>query len=152
MLTDGSGDLKPLEARQILQLPLNLFHCCAYLVDLSVFSFAGFVPEHFKFVVCFIMTSIASPNVFRSKSDIFLCMYGIMKLSWIDNIGSLKFSMLTTLSTLVFGIPTAYTLPTYMLGQLRRTVTPEVNAISTVLLAAGVVLVTFFFMLNRKGR
>ena len=79
-------------------------------------------------------------------------MYGIMKLSWIDNIGSLKFSMLTTLSTLVFGIPTAYTLPTYMLGQLRRTVTPEVNAISTVLLAAGVILVSFFFMLNRKGR
>jgi len=44
------------------------------------------------------------------------------------------------------------TLPTYMLGQLRRTVTPEVNAISTVLLDAGVILVSFFFMLNRKGR
>lgn len=42
------------------------------------------------------------------------------------------------------------TLPTYMLGQLRRVVTPEVNAISTVLLVAGVVLVTLFFLLNRR--
>ena len=33
------------------------------------------------------------------------------------------------------------TLPTYMLGQLRRVVTPEVNAISTVLLAISVTLV-----------
>ncbi len=42
------------------------------------------------------------------------------------------------------------TLPTYMLGQLRRVVTPEVNAISTVLLVAGVVFVTLFFLLNRR--
>ncbi len=44
------------------------------------------------------------------------------------------------------------TLPTYMLGQLRRVVTPEVNAISTALLAISVVLVTVFFFLNRKKR
>jgi len=42
------------------------------------------------------------------------------------------------------------TLPTYMLGQLRRVVTPEMNAISTVFLAISVALVTFFFFLNRK--
>jgi spermidine/putrescine transport system permease protein len=42
------------------------------------------------------------------------------------------------------------TLPTYMLGQLRRIVTPEMNAISTVFLAISVALVTFFFFLNRK--
>lgn len=42
------------------------------------------------------------------------------------------------------------TLPTYMLGQLRRVVTPEVNAISTVLLALTVVLLTAFFILTRK--
>jgi spermidine/putrescine transport system permease protein len=42
------------------------------------------------------------------------------------------------------------TLPTYMLGQLRRVVTPEVNAISTVLLVVSIILVTFFFLLNRK--
>ena len=41
------------------------------------------------------------------------------------------------------------TLPTYMLGQLRRVVTPEVNAISTALLLAGMVFVTLFFLLNR---
>ncbi len=44
------------------------------------------------------------------------------------------------------------TLPTYMLGQLRRVVTPEVNAISTVLLAISVVLVSIFFFLNRRKR
>ena len=42
------------------------------------------------------------------------------------------------------------TLPTYMLGQLRRAITPEVNAISTVLLAVTVVLLTAFFLLTRK--
>ncbi len=42
------------------------------------------------------------------------------------------------------------TLPTYMLGQLRRAVTPEVNAISTVLLAVTVLLLTAFFLLTRK--
>lgn len=42
------------------------------------------------------------------------------------------------------------TLPTYMLGQLRRAITPEVNAISTVLLALTVVLLTAFFLLTRK--
>jgi spermidine/putrescine transport system permease protein len=42
------------------------------------------------------------------------------------------------------------TLPTYMLGQLRRVVTPEVNAISTVLLAISVTMVIAFFFLSRK--
>jgi len=42
------------------------------------------------------------------------------------------------------------TLPTYMLGQLRRVVTPEINAISTVLLGISVVLVTLVFLLSRE--
>lgn len=42
------------------------------------------------------------------------------------------------------------TLPTYMLGQLRRIVTPEMNAISSAFLAISIALVTFFFFLNRK--
>lgn len=41
------------------------------------------------------------------------------------------------------------TLPTYMLGQLRRVITPEVNAISTVLLAVSVALVIAFYFLSR---
>ncbi|MEZ5778170.1 MAG: ABC transporter permease [Paracoccaceae bacterium] len=42
------------------------------------------------------------------------------------------------------------TLPTYMLGQLRRVVTPEVNAISTALLVLTILLLTLFFVLTRK--
>ncbi|MCB1366921.1 MAG: ABC transporter permease [Rhodobacteraceae bacterium] len=42
------------------------------------------------------------------------------------------------------------TLPTYMLGQLRRAVTPEVNAIATALLCLTVLLLTLFFLLTRK--
>ena len=42
------------------------------------------------------------------------------------------------------------TLPTYMLGQLRRAITPEMNAIATVFLALSVTLVTIFFILSRK--
>lgn len=42
------------------------------------------------------------------------------------------------------------TLPTYMLGQLRRVVTPEVNAISTAILLAGAILVSLFFRLTNR--
>jgi spermidine/putrescine transport system permease protein len=42
------------------------------------------------------------------------------------------------------------TLPTYMLGQLRRETTPEINAIATVFLALSTVLVVIFFFINRK--
>lgn len=43
------------------------------------------------------------------------------------------------------------TLPTYMLGQMRRGVSPEVNAISTMLLAVTVILLTAFFLINRQS-
>lgn len=42
------------------------------------------------------------------------------------------------------------TLPTYMLGQLRRQVTPEINAVSTMFFLASVVVVTLFYFLNRR--
>ncbi len=42
------------------------------------------------------------------------------------------------------------TLPTYMLGQFRRAMTPEVNAIATALLGFTVVLLTAFFLLTRN--
>jgi spermidine/putrescine transport system permease protein len=42
------------------------------------------------------------------------------------------------------------TLPTYMLGQLRRAITPEVNAIATALLGLTVVLLTLFFLITKK--
>ena len=44
------------------------------------------------------------------------------------------------------------TLPTYMLGQLRRAITPEINAISTVLLGVSVVMVTLIFFISRKNK
>jgi spermidine/putrescine transport system permease protein len=42
------------------------------------------------------------------------------------------------------------TLPTYMLGQLRRGTKPDTNAIATVLLGFTVLLLTSFFFLTRK--
>ena len=42
------------------------------------------------------------------------------------------------------------TLPTYMLGQLRRVVTPEMNAIATLFLALSLIIVTAFFLITRK--
>ncbi|MDR6759782.1 spermidine/putrescine transport system permease protein [Mycoplana sp. BE70] len=42
------------------------------------------------------------------------------------------------------------TLPTYMLGQIRRMVTPEVNAVSSVFLLLSVGVVTAFFFIGRK--
>jgi spermidine/putrescine transport system permease protein len=42
------------------------------------------------------------------------------------------------------------TLPTYMLGQLRRIITPEINAISTVLVSLSVLVIGTFFVIDRK--
>jgi spermidine/putrescine transport system permease protein len=42
------------------------------------------------------------------------------------------------------------TLPTYMLGQIRRAITPEMNAISTVFLLLSIAAVTIFFFINQK--
>ena len=42
------------------------------------------------------------------------------------------------------------TLPTYMLGQLRRAMKPDVNAISTVLMGVTFLLLCAFFLLTRK--
>ena len=42
------------------------------------------------------------------------------------------------------------TLPTYMLGQMRRVVTPEVNAISSALLAISIFFVALFFILTGR--
>ncbi|UWR32862.1 ABC transporter permease [Sulfitobacter sp. W027] len=44
------------------------------------------------------------------------------------------------------------TLPTYMLGQLRRVVTPEINAISTVLLMISVAMVIAYTLLSRTKK
>ena len=42
------------------------------------------------------------------------------------------------------------TLPTYMLGQIRRSISPEVNAISTAFLVLSIAAVTTFFFVNKK--
>jgi spermidine/putrescine transport system permease protein len=44
------------------------------------------------------------------------------------------------------------TLPVWMIGQLRRGLTPEVNAISTVLLGVTIIFVSFFFFLTFRKR
>jgi spermidine/putrescine transport system permease protein len=42
------------------------------------------------------------------------------------------------------------TLPTYMLGELRREVTPEINAISSVLFVVSILLVGMTFLISSK--
>ena len=42
------------------------------------------------------------------------------------------------------------TLPTYMLGQLRRIITPEINAISTVLVSLSIMVIGTFFVIDKK--
>jgi spermidine/putrescine transport system permease protein len=43
------------------------------------------------------------------------------------------------------------TLPTYMLGQIRRFTSPELNAISAVFLLLSIAAVTLFFLASRQG-
>ena len=44
------------------------------------------------------------------------------------------------------------TLPTYMLWQLRRSMKPDVNAISTVLLGVTLILLVAFFLTSRTKK
>ncbi len=52
--------------------------------------------------------------------------------------------------TLLVAGPGQDTLPLYMIGQLRRIVTPEMNAVSSLFLLVSALLVTVFFFLNRR--
>lgn len=53
------------------------------------------------------------------------------------------------ISLLIAG-PGETTLPIYILGQIRRGITPEINAVSTLLLGLTVILVSLFFIVGRK--
>ncbi|MCT8328101.1 ABC transporter permease [Albidovulum sediminis] len=52
--------------------------------------------------------------------------------------------------TLMISGPGETTLPIYIFGQIRRGITPEINAVSTVLLGVSVLLVSSFFLIGRK--
>lgn len=54
--------------------------------------------------------------------------------------------------TLMVAGPGETTLPIYIWGQIRRGVTPEINAVSTLLLVLSLVFVTLFFFLGRKRK
>jgi spermidine/putrescine transport system permease protein len=48
--------------------------------------------------------------------------------------------------------PGETTLPIYILGQIRRGVTPEINAVSTILLMVSFIFVTLLFLILRKKK
>lgn len=54
--------------------------------------------------------------------------------------------------TLLVAGPGETTLPVYILGQIRRGITPEINAVSTVLLGLSVLLVSIFFLIGNKRK
>jgi spermidine/putrescine transport system permease protein len=57
--------------------------------------------------------------------------------------------------TLFVAGPGQTTLPLYILGQIRRGVTPEINAVSTLFLGISVILVTLIFLFGtdkNKGK
>jgi spermidine/putrescine transport system permease protein len=56
-----------------------------------------------------------------------------------------------TITALVAG-PGQTTLPLYIWGQIRRGITPETNAISSILLCVSVLFVTLSFMIGRRRR
>ena len=54
--------------------------------------------------------------------------------------------------TLLVAGPGETTLPIFILGQIRRGITPEINAVSTLLLGLSILFVTLFFVLGRKRK
>jgi spermidine/putrescine transport system permease protein len=77
-----------------------------------------------------------------------------LPLLWPGIIGGLMLAFVISLDDVVITelVKSAgqETLPTYMLGQFRRVVTPEMNAISAVFLGLSILIVTLFFFLTRK--
>jgi spermidine/putrescine transport system permease protein len=69
-------------------------------------------------------------------------------------IGGLMLSFVISMDDVVITVlisgPGEQTLPLYMIGQLRRGVTPEINAMSTLFLTASILLVSAFFFVTRK--
>jgi spermidine/putrescine transport system permease protein len=80
-------------------------------------------------------------NVFR-RVTLPLMMPGIMAGAMLSFIVSLD----DVIITLFVAGPGETTLPLYILGQIRRGVTPEINAVSTLFLLISVVLVTLIFV------
>jgi len=85
-------------------------------------------------------------SVFR-RVTLPLMMPGIMAGAMLAFIVSLD----DVIITLFVAGPGETTLPLYILGQIRRGVTPEVNAVSTVFLGISIILVTFIFLFG-KGK
>ena len=85
-------------------------------------------------------------TVFR-RVTLPLMMPGIMAGAMLAFIVSLD----DVIITLFVAGPGETTLPLYILGQIRRGVTPEVNAVSTVFLGISIILVTFIFLFG-KGK
>ena len=52
--------------------------------------------------------------------------------------------------TLMVAGPGETTLPIYILGAIRRGITPEINAVSSILLAASIIFVAIFFLVQKK--
>jgi spermidine/putrescine transport system permease protein len=69
-------------------------------------------------------------------------------------IGAMMLSFVISMDDVVITVlvsgPGEETLPLYLIGQLHRGVTPEVNAMSTLFLMASVLLVSAFFFVTRK--
>jgi spermidine/putrescine transport system permease protein len=71
-------------------------------------------------------------------------------------IGALMLSFVVSMDDVVITVhvsgPGEETLPLYLIGKLHRGVTPEVNAMSTLILLASALLVSIFFLMTRKKK
>ena len=92
----------------------------------------------------------APPFVVFRRITLPLMMPGILAGAMLAFIVSLD----DVIITLFVAGPGETTLPLYILGQIRRGVTPEINAVSTVFLGISVILVTLIFLFgkNKKER
>jgi len=86
-------------------------------------------------------------KVFR-RITLPLLMPGIMAGAMLAFIVSLD----DVIITLFVSGPGETTLPIYILGQIRRGVTPEVNAVSTVFLGFSVIFVTLIFLFGKNNK
>jgi spermidine/putrescine transport system permease protein len=171
-LATGARRKSPV-TESLIALPLLVPEIVMAIASLSFFAFIGLslgigniLIAHTVFCIPFAYLPIRArlnmipPNLKEAASDLYanpwqgfrqvtlpLLMPGI----WSGAILAFITSLDDFIITQMVAPPGAMTLPVYIYSMVRRGITPEINAISSILLAVSMVFVLASVLINRKG-
>jgi spermidine/putrescine transport system permease protein len=159
--------------RRLVLLPLIL---PGIITGLSLEMFAVYAHVHFSLVTVFLghgtaLISVATTELFaglqkmdRAQEEASLDLGATpLQTFWCVTLPSLKLSLIAAglliftlsmdeIAVTFFLIGRDNTLPLEIWGRLRRGITPEINAISTLIFAASVILIVIWFQLRTRAQ